>query len=215
MAGCPAMRDNSRRMRRPERFDARYYERHYKDPKTRVASQQETTRLADHVSAALLHFDIAVRRILDVGCGLGLWREPLARTFPRASYVGLEYSEHLADELGWVHGSISARRLPAALSRSAFDLVVCQGVLQYLDDAEAEIALAHLARLCRGALYLEALTARDWRENADRSRTDGSVHLREGAWYRERLGRHFVNAGSGLFLARRAGVVLWELEALE
>ena len=78
-------------MRRPEPFDANYY-----DPRTRVASSQETGRLADHVSAALLHFEVPVRRILDVGCGLDLWCEGLLRAFPKASYTGLEISEHLA-----------------------------------------------------------------------------------------------------------------------
>ena len=49
-------------------------------------------------------------------------------------------------------------------------------MLQYLDDRTAARAIANLGRLTRGVLYLSALTARDWRENCDRTRTDRDVH---------------------------------------
>ena len=57
-----------------------------------------------------------------------------------------------------------------------------------------------------------ALTARDWRENCDRKRTDGDVRLRAGAWYRRRLDRGFTALGGGVFAARRAGFPFFELE---
>jgi len=99
------------------------------------------------------------------------------------------------------------------LGRATFDLVICQGVLQYLDDRTAARALANLARWTDGVLFLEALTRRDWRENCDRERTDGDVHLRDGAWYRRRLARHFQRCGGGVFVARAAGCSLFELES--
>ena len=49
-------------------------------------------------------------------------------------------------------------------------------------------------------------------EAADLSRTDTAFHPRPGAWYRRRLARHFDQVGAGLWAARRAGIVLWELE---
>jgi SAM-dependent methyltransferase len=189
------------------RFDAEYYARHYVDPRTRVASARETERLAALVGAALDHYGLRVARILDAGCGLGLWKAPLHERYPRATYVGLEVSEYLCKKLGWTRASVADYA-----SEEAFDLVICQGVLQYLDDASARRALANLGRLCRGALYLEALTRRDWRESADRSRTDGEVRLRTGDWYRSALARNFTNVGSGVFVRRTAAVVTWELE---
>ena len=66
--------------------------------------------------------------------------------------------------------------------------------------------------MCSGELYLEALTELDWRENCDRARTDGNVHLRTGTWYRKRLRKHFLDCGGGLFCSRAAGVSLFELE---
>jgi hypothetical protein len=92
------------------------------------------------------------------------------------------------------------------------DLVICQGVLQYLDDPAAAAAIDNLARHCHGALYLEALTRADWEKNCDRSVTDGAVFLRPGAFYRRRLRPHFASCGGGLFVRRDAGVSLFELE---
>jgi chemotaxis methyl-accepting protein methylase len=129
--------------------------------------------------------------------------------YPSASYTGIEVSEYLCRELGWTQASIATYR-----PRGRFDLVICQGVLQYLDDAEARAALDNLGRICRGALYLEALTAEDWRDNCDRSATDGRVHLRSASFYRRHLRGAFRNCGGGLFLHRDSGAVLYALEGL-
>ena len=188
-------------------FDASYYERFYLDPRTRVADTLDVEVQARFVCGYLDYLKLNVRWILDLGCGLGRLRESLLARFPRARYTGVEVSEHLCAELGWVHDSVATFR-----SRRRYDLVICQDVLQYLDDVEAEQALQNLARHCRGALYFGALTREDWEENCDQSRTDGNGYLREGAWYRDRLAPAFVCAGGGVFVARRAGVVMFELD---
>ncbi len=188
-------------------FDAGYYRRFYADAETRSVTPAEVRRQVDFVTAYLKHMDLPVRRILDLGCGLGLMRPPLLKAFPRARYTGVEWSTHLCERLGWEHGSAVdyASRLP-------FDLVVCHDVIQYLDDDEAARAIGNLARLSRGALYLGVLTREDWQHHCDRARTDDQVHLRPAAWYRRRLARHFTGAGGGLFVKRDAPVVLWSLE---
>ena len=189
------------------RFDAAYYERFYLDPRTRVAGPDEVEVQARFLCSYLDYLKINVRSILDLGCGLGRLREPLLGRYARARYTGVEVSEHLCGELGWVHGSAATFR-----ARRRYDLVICQDVLQYLDDAEAELALDNLARHCRGALYFGALTREDWEENCDQARTDGNGYLREGGWYRSRLARAFTCAGGGVFVARRAGIVMFELD---
>ena len=191
-------------------FDAAYYEHFYLDPRTRVADPLDVEVQARFLCAYLDYLGIGVRRILDLGCGLGRLRDPLRRHFPGAAYTGVEVSEHLCAELGWKHGSAATFR-----SRYRFDLVICQDVLQYLDDAEAGRAIDNFARHCRGALFFGALTREDWEENCDQARTDGSGYLREGAWYRRRLTPAFTCAGGGLFVARRAGVVTFELDRAE
>ncbi len=190
-----------------ERFDAGYYRRFYGDAKTRVASRAGVARLARFVCDYLVCLDLPVRRVLDAGCGLGWWRAPLARRLPHALYTGIEISRHLCEAHGWQHASIVDYRAEAP-----FDLVICQGVLQYLSDADASAAIDNLGRLCRGALYLEALTRGDWEHSVDRARTDGEVNLRSARWYRRRLARHFVNAGGGVFVHVDAPVVMFELE---
>lgn len=188
-------------------FDADYYQRFYGDAETRSVTPAEVRRQVAFVSAYLRHMDLPVQRILDLGCGLGLMREPLLEAFPRARYTGVEWSHHLCEKLGWEHGSAVDY-----LGRGRFDLVVCHDVVQYLDARDASAAIDNLARLTRGVLYLGVLTREDWEQNCDRARTDDQVHLRSAAWYRRRLRRHFTSAGGGLFVSADAPVVLWSLE---
>ena len=188
------------------RFDREYYRRFYFDPRTAVVSRAEMRARARLIAAYAQHIGLPVRNVLDAGCGIGLLRAPLARAFPRARYTGLEYSEYLCRRYGWTHGSLAQFRA------DPFDLVVCYDVLQYLDDRTAAKAIANLARLTRGMLYLSALTARDWRENCDRTRTDPDVHLREAAWYGRRLRRWFRPSGVGFWIRRGAPLTTWEME---
>jgi len=189
------------------RFDADYYRRFYGARRTRVADLGATRRLAGFVVGYLRYLRLPLRSVLDLGCGLGLWRTALQGLAPSARYHGVEVSDYLCERFGWTHGSVVDHR-----PGRSYDLVVCQGVLQYLDDGDAARALDNLARLSRGALYLEALTRRDWRDNCDRSVTDGAVHLRDVAFYRDRLRRHFTAVGGGVFVRTTAGVTTFELE---
>ncbi len=90
--------------------------------------------------------------------------------------------------------------------------MICYDVLQYLDDRAAAAAIRNLARLCRGVLYVTALTRHDWLENCDQRRTDPDVHLRSGAWYRRRLQQFFRPVGAGFWIRRDAPLVIWEME---
>jgi trans-aconitate methyltransferase len=190
-------------------FDESYYQRFYKDRRTRVADRKSCELLAGFVFAYLDYLQIPVERVLDLGCGTGLWRREVRRRHPGAFYVGVEKSIYACRKYGWEQGSVINYR-----AEDDFDLVICQGVLQYLGDGEAEAALDNLPRLAPSALYLEVLTAEDWKRNCNRERTDGQVHLRNATWYRKRLRRHFRNCGGGVFLAKGSPAVLYELERL-
>lgn len=189
------------------KFDAGFFQRYYRDPETRVASREDALRLGRFICAYASYLGFRVNRALDAGCGLGHMRKAVREYFPRARYVGLDASEYLCRQHGWVQDSI-ADYAP----RSPFDLVICHDVLQYLPDREAARALANLARLCRGAMYFSVLTAEDWRRNADRARTDSGVWLRPAEWYRRRLSRSFRPLGGGLLARRGYTPLLWELE---
>ena len=188
-------------------FDAGYYRRFYTDPRTRVTTPEEISRRAALLAAVMRHLELPVRRILDAGCGLGLMRTGLLHAFPEARYVGLEVSEHLCKQRGWVQGSIAKFK-----SRVPFDLVICNDVLQYLTEREAASALANLGRLCRGALYFHALTTEDWQRNADTRCSDGQVHFRNAQWHRSRLARNFRFVGFGIHVRRGLPVFQWQLE---
>ncbi|MCB1743647.1 MAG: class I SAM-dependent methyltransferase [Gammaproteobacteria bacterium] len=190
-------------------FDKAYYDRFYRDAATRAVSPEEASRRADFVCAYCQHLGLRLRRVLDLGCGLGSFGTQLARHYPQALYTGVEYSSYLCQTYGWTQGSVEDFR-----ARTPFDLVVCYDVLQYLEDEAAERALENLTRLSRGALFFGVLTDEDWDQNCDQDRTDGAVHVRSAEWYRERLRPMFVNAGGGLFVRRDAGVILWEIESL-
>ncbi len=197
-------------MTKSSRFDKAYFDRYYRSPKTRVVTKKAVDKLTAFVASYLKHIDLPVRRILDIGCGLGMWRKSLEPHFPKASYQGVEISDHACQKYGWTKGSVIDFK-----AKGAFDLVICQGVLQYLDNRNAKKAIANLATLTRGALYLEALTTADWENNCDRRTTDGQVHLRSGSWYRQQLSGYFQNCGGGLLLAPDAQVMLYELEYLD
>lgn len=188
-------------------FDAAYYRRFYHNPGTRVHDARGQGRLASLVFAYLEYLQLPVRRVADLGCGLGQWRRELLKRHPAARYTGVEYSDYLCGMHGWEKGSAATWQ-----GRGRYDLVLCQSVLQYLDDREARAAVANLARLCRGALFLEVLTREDWEEHCNKRVTDGKVRLRPAAWYRRALGRHFRSAGGGLYLPWDSPVILYSLE---
>lgn len=190
-------------------FDEVYYQKFYRDRRTRVADRETCALLANFVFSYLDYLRLPVERVLDIGCGTGLWRREVRQRYPGAVYVGVERSEYACRKYGWEQGSVIDYR-----PTEDFDLVICQGVFQYLDDTEAEAALDNLPRLAPNALYLEILTAEDWERNCNREVTDGQVYLRSAAWYRKRLRRHFRSCGGGLFLAKGSPAVLYELEGL-
>jgi 2-polyprenyl-3-methyl-5-hydroxy-6-metoxy-1,4-benzoquinol methylase len=189
-------------------FDRDYYRRFYYNPRTAVTSRAEMAARARLIAGCVQYVGLPVKKILDVGCGVGLLRAPLKRALPKAQYVGLEFSDYLCRRYGWRQGSVATLRL-----RERFDLVICYDVLQYLSPKEAKRAIANLARVCRGALYFGALTLEDWRDNCDQTRTDRIAGLRPGAWYRRELARTFRPLGCGIWLKRGLRLTLWNLDA--
>ena len=189
-------------------FDEAYYARYYFDKKTKVADPQHVERLGAFVSSYLKYLRVPVRRVLDVGCGVGLWRDIVAKHFPQASYHGVEVSEYLCERYGWERGSIVDYR-----ARKPFDLVICQGVLAYLNPADLQLAMRNIATLSRGALFLEAVTFEDYeRDIVDESLTDPNLFRHRANVYRRGLSRDFKAVGGGIWLSRSCDVPLFALE---
>lgn len=192
-------------MTRRKDFDRAYYERFYEsDP---VHTALKIAQLAGAVQSMADWWDFPIDSVLDIGAGPGYWRDWYATNRPAVHYVSTDVSEHACRTYGHEQRDITQWR-----PRTRFDLVVCHGVLHYLPAKGAEAAIENIAAASRGLLYLEAPTASDLDTIVDTETTDMDVTRRTGAWYRARLGRHFVQIGAGLWVSRTAGLPLYELE---
>jgi hypothetical protein len=86
-------------------------------------------------------------------------------------------------------------------------------VLPYLSAADLKLALHNLGTLCRGALYLEAVTREDYdRDTIDETLTDPRLFRHRAQLYRRGLSEGFTELGGGVWLSRQAEVPLFELE---
>ena len=194
-----------------DKFDEAYYQRYYFDKKTSVVDPDHVNRLGAFVCSYLQYLRVPVRRVLDVGCGIGLWRDVIKRHYPHAHYQGVEYSEYLCGRFGWERGSVVDYR-----ATTPFDLVICQGVLPYLSATDLKLALANLGRLSQGALYVEAVTREDWEQDiVDETLTDPSLLKHPTAVYRRGLNEGFTELGGGLWLSHEAQVPLFALEHVD
>ena len=191
----------------PERFDERYYERFYLGCASRARMASHASRTADLLYGAARYYEIGVRRVVDLGAGTGRLLRAIGRRFPSARLVGVELSPWAARRYGWVE-----RSLLDFEDAAGFDLVVCNDVLQYLDDRDASRAIERIASLCRGLAYVTAVTDRDLAEIWDPERSDPSGNFRSAAFYRRRLARRFVDVGSGVQLKAETDAPVWELE---
>jgi hypothetical protein len=190
-----------------EVFDAGYYGRYYGSARTRVHGAKEIARLCTAVTAMLDWWRVPIDSVLDVGAGVGLWRDWFKKHRPAARYRSTEVSRYACAQYGHEQRDISRWR-----ANEQFDLVVCQGVLPYLDDAACARAIDNIGAMTGGFLYLEAITKKDIREVCDGVKTDVKVHERTGAWYRTRLRAHYVEVGAGLWAKKDAPVLFYELE---
>lgn len=186
-------------------FDADYYQRFYVDADTRAVSNTEQQRQARFIAAYVEYLELPIEAVLDIGCGLGGMLAALQTCWPEAHSSGVEFSPYLCEKYGWAQGSVVDYAGPSA------DLVVCNDVLGYLDEAQCQLAINNLANLTRQALYISVLTVEDL-PVCDQEHTDMQQNLRPAAWYREALAEHFVSVGGGLFLRKPLQTAIWQLE---
>jgi len=189
-----------------ERFDAAYYARFY--GRRPVHTRRRAAHLCEAVCGLAAWWGVPLRSVLDVGAGPGWWRDWFAEHRPTVRYRSVDVSTHACARYGHEQHDISTWQ-----PERPADLVVCQGVLQYLDDTAAASATRHLAAATRGLLYLEAPTAGDHASILDLDASDTDVHWRPGAWYRRRLrDAGLTQVGAGLWAPSGIAAGLYELE---
>ena len=194
------------------RFDERYFDRWYRNPRHRVKTKADVRRQALlAVSAAEWVLDRPIRSVLDVGAGEGAWARELASLRPKARYTGVEPSDYAVERHGrrWNITSGSFGELDRIRTHRPFDLVVCSGVVAYVSNDDFARGLATLAALARGVLHLEIFTRRDDIVGDPRARS-----TRSARWYRARLRRAgFVSCGFHNYVGPIARDTLAEMEA--
>jgi hypothetical protein len=189
-------------------FDEAYYHRFYGQRRTRVQGPPEVARQCRAILAVARWQGIAVRSVTEIGAGTGLWRDWFARHQPAVRYVSTDVSRFACRQFGHRRLDIAAARLPGR-----FDLVVCQGVLPYLDEPGALRAIDHLAAMTGELLFLECQTERDLDEVCDLEVSDPALKRRPVAFYRDRLERHLIMLGLGLWAPRAASAGVYQLES--
>ena len=172
-----------------KQYDKAYFDRWYRAPGTRVVTPADQRRKAGlAVAAAEYLLGREVRSVLDVGCGEGAWHPVLKKLRPRARYTGVDPSEYAVRKFGKRRnirlGSFGT--LDEADLEGPYDLVVCVGVVNYLETRELRSGLQAIAALCAGLAFIEAFAKEDEIEG----------DTREWKWRPAReWRRHFAEAG--------------------
>jgi len=192
---------------RVKAFDAAYYDRYYESSDTRVQGASEVKNLGQFVVSFARWSGAEIQSVLDIGAGAGLLRDWFKKEHRKVAYRSTEVSAYACKKYGHERRDISTWK-----AKAKFDLIVCQGVLPYLDNAACKKAIANIGAMSQGFFYLEAITTRDAKEICDTDKTDTAVHMRSDAFYRKALAPHFVQLGCGLFYSRKGPHLFYDLE---
>lgn len=188
-----------------QNFDDGYYRRFYGED-----GAHDQSRI-DHLATAVHHFaswwGVEIATVLDVGAGMGMWRDWYRTNFPQVHVRTTDISKHACDT--WGH---ELRDITMWRPRGKYDLVISHSVLQYLDNASFTQAIENLASATKWLLYLEIPTKSDYENIIDPTGTDMQVYQRSALWYRKQLAPYFQQIGAGLWTPIN-GLLMYELEA--
>ena len=147
-----------------KQYDKAYFDRWYRNERTRVVERADVERKAKLAIAATEYLTARpVESVLDVGCGEGAWQPVLAKLRPNATYLGVDPSEYAVRRFGRRRnirlGSFGA--LDEAELEGPYDLVVCVGVVNYLPPKELASGLQTIAAITSGMAFIEAFATGD------------------------------------------------------
>jgi SAM-dependent methyltransferase len=190
-------------------FNEAYYKRFYDDKQTAVVTEECAYLLVEFLISYMRYIRLFPKTILDVGCGTGR----LMPYFRKRSiqYQGIDISKYCCDQGGWERASVGI----FDPTRQPSDLVVCQGVLQYLPPYKVEVAFDNLRRWTTMALFLEITVSDDWDRLPEEARklSDDHIYMRSWEWYKNFLDHWgFVGIGGGLFVPEEHAGKLMAIE---
>jgi SAM-dependent methyltransferase len=165
-----------------KQYDKKYFERWYRDSRHAVI-QGDLLERRVHLAVSITEYllERPIRRVLDVGCGEGVWRAILRRHRPSVRYVGVDPSTYVVKRFGSrrnirLGGLGNLGRLGL---RGRFDLVVCSDVIHYVQTPELRRGLHAIAGLLGGVAFIEAFAREDEIEGDSeefQQRTAASYH---------------------------------------
>jgi len=182
-----------------DRYDRAYFDRWYRNPKTRVKSVSAIGRKAAlALSVAEYYLERPARTVLDVGCGEGNWLPALRSLRPKIRYTGVDASSYAVERFGKKRnirlGSFAT--LEEIGIGEEYDLIVCSDTLFYLPLKELEQGITSLAHRAAGVAFLELYTDED--SLVGDFPKEG---LQSHSFYMKLLARHgFISVGSHCYL---------------
>jgi predicted TPR repeat methyltransferase len=187
-------------------FDRDYFERFYAG-EARVYGPEQIDQLCRGLSGFIEFVGAPFSTVLDAGAGTGMVRDWFRARGKQVRSV--DVSEFACQTYGHEQRDLASWCEPVT-----FDLIVCYGVLAYLDDEPCKKAIDNLAAMSSGFLYVNVTTNEDlFFGTVDEAHSDlDGMQLRPKAFYLERLSQHWVAAGLGLFYRRTAPLRLRSLE---
>ncbi|HKG94404.1 MAG TPA: methyltransferase domain-containing protein [Gemmatimonadaceae bacterium] len=197
-----------------KRYDRAYFDRWYRDPRTRVKSGSDVARKA-RMALGVAEYVLGrpVRTVLDVGAGEAPWRTVLRSERPGIEYTGVDSSPYVVRRFGARRNILLGEigRLDELELEGPFDLVVCCDVLNYLETGELRRGLEHVRTLMGGVAYLELFTSADEMEGDLRH-----WHYRPTAYYRRLFDRlRLVRCGPHSYVGEALASQMTTLERVE
>jgi SAM-dependent methyltransferase len=147
-----------------KRYDKAYFDKWYRDERSRVITRGDVRRKASLcIAAAEYLLERPVRSVLDVGAGEGAWQPVLERLRPSLRYTGVDPSEYAVKRFGRKRNLRTGTfaELDELGLRGPFDVIVCCGVMNYLPPRELAAGLQSIAAMLAGVAFLEVWAAED------------------------------------------------------
>jgi len=159
-----------------------------------------------------------VARLLDVGCGTGLFTELLLEAFPGAHALALDLAPGMIEEarrrLGTRRASFAVADIEAGVPAGPFELVASSMALQWTLDPAAVLRAA-AAQLAPGGLLAVAVPAEGTLPELREAYAAAADALALPAWRHPGLAFHPAARWAGWARAAFADVEVEELELVE
>ena len=185
-----------------------YFEQIYA-PGESIDGDHNARAHAQYLYHLLQLVQVEVGSLADFGCGKGRLLYELLRIFAPRRVVAIDSSQYAIRYLrqqSWLQKySLKPKRqdlVDFSVPKRAFDLGVCNSVLQYVEEAEVKTIIAKLAHSCR-YLYLHVPCQEDYeilQQQLDFS--DPWAKARPVQFYESLLQPYFVRVSWGLWESR-------------